>query len=212
MKKMMNRYNAKTWIVFIISLLAALFVFPNLPNRIPTHFNVFGAPDNFGSRWTIFLLPGIIFLLQFLAEWTRKYDPKAEAYETFKSQYYNIHFAVALLLFGVEVLLIAVIFGYSIDVSVIVRIATGFLIVYLGNIMPKFKHNYFVGIKTSWTLASEKVWYLTHRFAGKVWVIGGSLMVLSVFLPVTAGWLVFLIVTVLIVLLPLGASFYFFEK
>jgi len=212
MKKLFHRYSRKTWIVFGIALVLAVFVFPTLPDQIPIHFDTSGAPDNYGTRWSIFLMPGVIFGIQLLAEFTRKYDPRSEAYESFQSYYYNIHFAVALLMLGAEIMIICAIYGIDINMSLIMQAGAGFLFIFLGNMMPKFKHNYFVGIKTSWTLASEEVWYLTHRFAGKVWVVGGLLMLLSALLPVEASWWVYLLITLVLAVLPLGASFYYYNK
>ena len=212
MKKLYHQYNRKIWIVAVISLLVAIITFQNLPMRIPIHFDVTGTPDNYGSRWTIFLFPAINFLLIFLGDGLRKIDPRAESYEKFESKYYNFIFMVSLLMLGVEVMIIAFSLGYTMNVSRIIPVLVGLLFVYLGNVMPKFKHNYFVGIKTSWTLASEQVWYLTHRLTGKVWVAGGIVMLGSVLLPLNMIiWTILAVVTAL-VLVPVITSYYFFKK
>lgn len=167
MKKFFHQYNRKIWIVSIVTLLITIIVFPMLPTSIPIHFDVAGVPDNYGSRWMIFLFPIINFVLIFLADGLRKIDPKTEAYKKFEPQYYNIMFVVALLMLGVEIMTIAYTLGYTINISRVTPLLIGLLFVYLGNVMPKFKHNYFVGIKSSWTLASEKVWYHTTVSLGK---------------------------------------------
>lgn len=142
----------------------------------------------------------------------RRIDPKAESYEKFESKYYNVIFVVSLLMLGVEAMIIAFSLGYTMNVSRIIPVLVGLLFVYLGNVMPKFKHNYFVGIKTSWTLASEQVWYLTHRLTGKVWVGGGIVMVGSVLLPLNMIVWTILAVVATLVLVPVIASYYFFKK
>lgn len=212
MKRFFHRQNRKIWIVFLIALLISLVVLPQLPDRIPIHFDATGTADNYGSKWTIFLFPGIIFILLILAEVLRKIDPKSSSYQRFETQYYTIHFAVSLLMVGVQLLTIGYTFGFEVNISRIMPVIMGLLFIFLGNIMPKFKHNYFVGIRTSWTLASEQVWYLTHRLTGKVWVAGGIVILLTAFLPLDVIWVVFMVVIAVLVIVPLVASYYFFRK
>jgi len=78
--------------------------------------------------------------------------------------------------------------------------------------MPKFKHNYFVGIRTSWTLASEDVWYKTHRFGGKVWVAAGLLLITSLFFGVTGKAVIFIISLTVMVVAPIIYSYVEFQK
>jgi uncharacterized membrane protein len=68
---------------------------------------------------------------------------------------------------------VGVALGYNLNVGFLVKGGVALLFTLLGNIMGQLKHNYFVGIKTPWTLASEEVWRRTHRMAGKLWVLGG---------------------------------------
>lgn len=210
--KLVHRYNRKIWGIFILSLITGLFAFSNLPEEIPIHFNEVGDADNFGSRWTIFLAPGINFLTIFLAEGLKKIDPKKEAYKKFEKAYYNVLFFVCVLLWGTQLYTIAYIYNIPINIARIMPVIMGIMFVYIGNLMPKFKHNYFVGIKTSWTLASEKVWYLTHRFAGKVWVVFGILIIFTAFLPLQYISWVFIGVTLLVVLLPVVASYIYYQR
>jgi uncharacterized membrane protein len=212
MQKFFHPYNRKIWLVFILTLLIGIFIFPKLPEEIPVHFDVSGHADSYGSRWTIFLAPGINFAMIFLAESLRKIDPKSGTYKKFEPHYYNIHFIIALLMMGIQLMTIFYTFGYEINVSRIMPLMMGLLFIFLGNMMPKFKPNYFVGIKTSWTLASERVWYMTHRLAGKVWVIGGLFAVFLVFLPTRAIVWAFIIILAFLVLIPVLASLYFYQK
>lgn len=212
MKKFFHQYNRKLWLVFFLSLIVGMLVLPILPENIPIHFGPTGEADSFGSRWSIFLAPGINFILIFLTDELRKIDPKSENYKKFASYYYNTIFIVSLLMFGIQLITILYVFDYGINIARVMPVILGLMFIFLGNIMPKFKHNYFVGIKTSWTLASEKVWYLTHRFAGKVWLVGGFLMVFTGFLPVQAIVWACIIIAIFLVILPVGASYYFFNK
>lgn len=212
MKKFFHKYNRKLWIVFLISAIIGVIIFPQLPERIPVNFGVTGEANRFGSRWAIFMTPGINLLLIFFADVLRKIDPKAENYRKFEAQYYNVLFIVSLIMFGVQLLTIFYVLGYEVNIARVMPIIMGLMFIFLGNAMPKFKHNYFVGIKTSWTLASEKVWYLTHRLAGKIWVVGGIIALFSALLPVDYIIWAFIVITIIIVLIPMVASYYFFTK
>lgn len=212
MKNFFHKYNRKLWIVFLISAIIGVIIFPQLPERIPVNFGVTGEANRFGSRWAIFMTPGINLLLIFFADVLRKIDPKAENYRKFEAQYYNVLFIVSLIMFGVQLLTIFYVLGYEVNIARVMPIIMGLMFIFLGNAMPKFKHNYFVGIKTSWTLASEKVWYLTHRLAGKIWVVGGIIALFSALLPVDYIIWAFIVITIIIVLIPMVASYYFFTK
>ena len=210
--KLFHRYNRKNWIVFGLSLITGLLVFSNLPDTIPIHFNEVGEVDNYGSRWTIFLAPIISLIMILLAEGLRRIDPKKEAYKKFEKHYYNVIFFVCALLWGTQLITIAYIYVIDINIARVLPVVLGIMFIYIGNMMPKFKHNYFVGIKTSWTLASEKVWYLTHRFAGKIWVVFGTLIVFTAFLPINYIPWVFIGITLIIVVVPGVASYVFYRR
>ncbi|MHC1722346.1 MAG: SdpI family protein [Aminipila sp.] len=207
MKHLFNRYNLKTWVLFIIAIIVACVTLPNLPEKIPMHFNMAGEIDNYGSKYTIFLAPVLILLFQVISEVCRHIDPKKDNYDIFKNYFYQIIFLVGLVMLAMQGITIAAAFGKNVHISTIMPIMIGILFAFIGNMMPKLKHNYTVGIRTSWTLANEQVWYETHRFAAKVWVIGGLLMALSAILPTSWRFIVFLIVIILMVILPIVFSY-----
>jgi uncharacterized membrane protein len=102
--------------------------------------------------------------------------------------------------------------GYDIKIDIIVPIAVGILFIVLGNYMPKFKHNYFVGIKTPWTLANEKVWAKTHRFGGKVFIVMGLVLVFSAFINGIAQFIILMAVTLGGVFLLFLMSYLYFRE
>lgn len=88
----------------------------------------------------------------------------------------------------------------------------GVMFIVIGNYLPKIKQNRTLGIKISWTLNNEENWNKTHRFGGKVWVIGGLMILFSVFLPSTAMVLVMVCVIVAMVIIPTVYSYCIFKK
>ena len=88
----------------------------------------------------------------------------------------------------------------------------GAMMAFCGNIMPKFKPNYFTGVKTPWTLADENVWYLTHRFTGKLWVACGIQMIFAAFLPPFWKLCLFFPLILIMVLLPVLYSYLVYRR
>lgn len=183
MKKIFTKGNIKNWIAAVTSLIISVCVFFYLPDMIPTHFNGAGKVDGYGSRYTIFLFPGFMFLFIFCAEIFRNVDPKKENYKKFEKFYYYFFFLMNMVLLASELAVISCTFGFdNINISSIIIAAIGILFAFLGNMMPKIKQNYYMGFKTSWALADSNNWYKTHRLAGKVWTIGGIIIVLMSFI------------------------------
>jgi len=88
----------------------------------------------------------------------------------------------------------------------------GALFVVLGNYLPKCKQSFTTGIKIKWTLANEENWYATHRMAGKVWMVGGVLLVPCVFLPIEIAFLVFFVLLLVMILVPTIYSWRYYKK
>ncbi|ANB60292.1 SdpI family protein [Anoxybacteroides amylolyticum] len=175
----------KYW--FIIILIACSYVLsfiaiPYLPHEIAIHWNAAGEADSFTNKWwgallfPIFLT-GIVVLVIFLP----KLDPRKENYKKFAKVYRVFLHVFVLFLFSLHVVTLAYNMGFPVQVDVVVPIGVGVLFIVLGNYMPKIKPNYFFGIRTPWTLENEEVWQKTHRVGGKVFVIMGGLIMLTIF-------------------------------
>src|SRR5699024_2527521 len=126
-----------------------------------------------------FAEPLMMLFLTILLDVTRKIDTRRDNYKKFEKNFGGIKAAVCLLLLLVQLITPAVCLCIDIQVQIVLPVRVGILFIYLGNMMPKFKHNYFVGIKTPWTLADPDVWFQTHRFSGKIWCGGGFFIILS---------------------------------
>lgn len=208
MNRIFRTENIKIWILFAVTFLTAAISYGYLPEQIPVHFNAAGEIDNYGGRITVFLAPLVILIMILLAEFLRNADPKKSSYEKFSRQYYMIFFLVSLLMFLIQLYTIAVSFEIKIfNINVIMPAAVGLLFAVIGNSMPKFSQNYYVGIRTSWTLSDEDVWLKTHRVGGKIWFIGGLLMILSAFLPNPFKMIIFFAAVAALVLIPIIYSY-----
>lgn len=172
-------------VVLAALLITAVVVYPHLPELVPSHWNFRGEVDGYSNQfWGAFALPllaaGIYLGMLFIPY----IDPKRHNYALFAPAYRALRLGLVLLiavLYGLS--LIAALGGPANLVNRAVPAAVGALFVVIGNYLPQARFNYFVGIRTPWTLANEEVWRRTHRFSGLLFVFAGLLMIVAAFLP-----------------------------
>lgn len=209
----MKYISKKLFIIPFISFLLAIFAYPQLPEQIPTHFNFSGVPDAYSSKLFVFMMPLLSFVLTALAEVMPKLDPKSQNYERFPKAYQYLHIVTNLLFLFVNLFIIL----YSMEIMTVnigyfVSFFVGVMIIIFGNYMPKFKQNFFCGIKTPWTLSDEENWFKTHRFCGKVWIIGGLLIIFTPYLGEKLGIIFVILDAFLLVIIPCVYSYLLFQK
>ena len=196
---MKSRRNiALMWGFSLVPAVALLFVYGKLPLQVPISFGFDGAVNAYGPRPILWLLAGIGPLMALALQFVPRIDPKRDNYVKFQ-RYYD-QFAIFLELFFLAV------FGLSVAESLrpgtvsIGRMVTALvsvLLVLLGNMMGKIKHNYFFGIRTPWTLADPDVWNRTHSLGGKLWFALGLVLLPCSFLLPEQVFFVILMVGVL---------------
>ena len=191
----------------VVSLLLSLTVFSSLPEQIPAHWNVHGTVDRFAPKLTVFIFPGIIFLITILFQFMRRTDPNSDNYDKFQREYHRYTFVIGLVFFAVQIMTIAAAFRMDFNVNLIFCLGIGSLFIFIGNLLPKTKHNYFIGIRTPWTLADEQNWFRTHRLAGKIWVLGGLIVALTALAPESFQVPVFLTILAVMVVTPFVYSY-----
>ncbi len=158
----------------------ALAVYGRLPEQVPTHFGLSGEPDGWTPRLPgAFLMPllaaGVYLLLIVL----RRIDPRGANYSRFEETWWVFLNVIALLMTAIHVLSLGFAIGWPIDMARAVTVTVGLLFVGLGNYMPRLRSNWWMGIRTPWTLESEEVWRDTHRVGGWAFVAAGLLVVLA---------------------------------
>lgn len=170
-------------IITFISFVAQVCILPTLPDTIPIHWNASGEIDGYGPKWMALLLAALPMAMILLMRVMPKIDPKRESYEKHMDVYIIVTILVALLLLILSWVVILAAENAAIPTDRIVPGLLGALFAIIGNYMPRIRHNYSFGIRTSWTLASETVWKKTHRLGGILFVICGTVMVLQAVFP-----------------------------
>lgn len=201
------------WIWLAGMLIAAILIYPHLPDRVPSHWNFRGEVDAYSSRlFGAFFAPLLSAGLYILLLVTPLIDPRRENYSRFTGAYRFLRWSFVLFMSAIYAVTVLNALGYRVDVGFVVKALTGVLFVIIGNFMGQFRHNYFVGIKTPWTLASEEVWQRTHRLGAKIWVAGGLVCLSTAPLQSTWGISIFFAAIGVMVVIPTVYSYYLFQK
>ena len=197
---------AVTSLITLLPIAASVLLWDKLPDVVATHWGVDGEPDGWSKKWVAVIgLPLVLCALHWLCAFATAWDKRnRDQNKKVLSLMLWICPVVSLVAFGaiyMEVL------GKSLQVSMIVPVFLGVMFIVIGNYLPKCKRNSMIGIKVKWTLESEKNWNATHRLAGRLWVIGGLLLLVGAFLPETVLlWWEFGLM-VIIVLVPVVYSY-----
>lgn len=178
------RSELPMWLLLAGMFALAAITWAWAPNRIPVHWDVAGQVDRYGSKAEgllgIPLLAAGVYLLMLLLP---RVDPGRANYDRFAGAYLVIRTGIITLLallYGVVHLWIR---GRQVDVTAVVPLLVGGLLVVVGNLMGKIRPNWFVGIRTPWTLSSQTAWSSTHRVGGWVFVGMGLVVMAAGTLP-----------------------------
>jgi uncharacterized membrane protein len=200
---MKNRYLLMCVLVVLATLAFTFAFYSKLPATIPTHWNGAGEIDAYGPRSFVFIHTA--FMVLFMLVWMvlPSLSPKRFSVDTFSATYWHICLVIVAMLGYFQCVMVWGAYSPSMPMN---RAMFGGLAVFLGllgNVMGKVRRNFWIGIRTPWTLASERVWYSTHRFAAKTMFIGAVLSLIGA----VAGVPLWLCLTVLLAG-PIVPAFY----
>lgn len=172
-------------LLIVAALGFGVWALPSLPERVATHWGLEGEPNGWSSRGVlVFLLPAFGFVLAGVLSILPRIDPRRASYELHGGTYW----AIANVVLGFFALLhIAVVgfnLGWRVPMDRLLGLSVGALFVLIGNLMTRIRPNWFMGIRTPWTLSSDLVWRKTHRVGGYAFVAAGLLGILAaLFIP-----------------------------
>ena len=171
-----------TSLLVLLPLAAGLLLWNRLPAQLPMHWNAAGEVDGWGSRWMVVcLLPLFLLLIHWICVVACFIDPKNKG-QNRKALGLVLWVCPAVsLLAGFMSFSSAL--GMGLRIEKLVLIFLGLLFIIIGNYLPKCKQNYTIGIRVMWDLDDEENWTATHRFASRLWVGCGVVILLLAFLP-----------------------------
>ena len=198
-------------ILLLSPIIFGMIVWNKLPESMPIHWGVNGEADRWSSKpFAVFVLPLLILAIHGICIFAsrkdfrnKKQSPKVMGL---------VLWICPLLSVMANSLTYAISLGKEINVLFVVSLTMGALFVLIGNYLPKCQQNRTVGIRIIWTLKNEANWNATHRFAGKVWVIGGLLLMASSLLPYSILPWAMIALLVVFISLPVLYSYRFYRK
>ncbi|MGE5422908.1 MAG: SdpI family protein [Ignavibacteriales bacterium] len=201
------------WLVMAGMLAAAFFIYPNLPAEVPRHWNIHGEVDGYWpGLYGAFFAPLLAVGLYVLLVVTPLFDPRRDNYVRFSGAYRFLRWSLVLftvLMYGISIMAAL---GYAIRIDMLVKAGVAILFIIIGNFMGQFRPNYFVGIKTPWTLSSEEVWTSTHRTGARIWVLGGLICLATAPVREVWGFWIFLIVVAIMSIVPIIYSYILYKR
>ena len=193
----MRRSSVIILLIILAFFIAALYLYPQMPDEMASHWNFRGEVDDYLPKfWGLFLMPIISLGLFLLFLLIPKIDPLKANIERFRKYFDGFIVFIIVFLFYIYLLSIAWNLGKRFDMSQMMVPALGILFYYCGILVENAKRNWFIGIRTPWTLSSEKVWEKTHKIGGKLFKVTGLITLLGIFFPNYAFY--FILVPVLL--------------
>jgi uncharacterized membrane protein len=181
----MKKITATILILILLSLAIATYSYQKIETeKIASHWNAQGEVDGYMSKfWGTFLFPLIIIAVYLIFLAIPKIDPLKTNIEKFRKHYNTFFLVLILFLLYVFILTILANLNYNLNMTMTIIPAIGILFFYIGTIMKKLKRNWFIGIRTPWTLSDDKVWQKTHALGATLFKIIGVILILTTFAP-----------------------------
>jgi uncharacterized membrane protein len=210
--------NTKTSYIIIALITLASFAigfyfYPVFPAEVASHWGLNGEVNGYMSKfWGLFLMPIIMIVLSLLLFWLPKIDPLKENVAAFRKYYDGVIVGIILFLFYIHLLTILWNTGYHFDMGKMIVPPVALMWYLLGVALPNIKQNWFMGIRTPWTLANIRVWDETHIWSGKIFRCSALVALVGFLLP---SYLMFWFLIVPIVFSAIGSvvySYFLFGK
>ncbi|SDQ27977.1 SdpI family protein [Streptococcus equinus] len=209
MKKINKEFLMTALVIALPVVIGAIF-WNQLPEKIPTHFGIDGQADGYSSKlFTLFAFPALFLLFQIICLASFEKESVKVNIPAKMRRFYTWLIPVLSLIIQGSIYANALGFIKSGPTLVTTFLAIVFIVI--GNYLPKIQRNATVGIRIPWTLSDDKNWYKTHRMAGKLWVIGGLIILLESFIQVALPYVMGVVIAIMIVV-PIVYSFILSRK
>ena len=199
--------------IVLLPFIYLAYIWNQLPEKVPMHWDIKGEIDRYGEKMELIIIPILLPLLVYIIFLiVPKIDPKNKLNKMGN----KLQTIKVLLTTFMSILALFIIYSaknQSFANPNYIILLIGVLYIILGNYFKTIKANYFIGIRTPWTLENESVWKKTHKLGGKLWFVGGIIVVLtSLILDKEPNVTVFLIITGIITTIPIVYSYIIFKN
>ena len=205
----------KEFPILLIALSPIIYlalIWNNLPDTVPVHWNHKGEIDRYGSKTTLLyialLMPLILYALFLLIP---KIDPKKQIAKM-GGKFQKLRFIITVFISITTIYIIYATKTMSLFNQNFMILLVGGLFLIFGNYFKTISPNYFIGIRTPWTLKNETVWKETHNVGGKLWFIGGLTLLVTGLVFSKSNYIVFIAITTILIVVPIIYSYLRFKK
>ncbi|AAM30079.1 SdpI family protein [Methanosarcina mazei] len=208
----MRKVTAAITGLVLLSFILSIYFYPQVPDQMATHWDSQGEVNGYMSKfWGTFFMPLLITGLVILFLVIPKIDPRKENIEMFRKHYEGFRLILILFLVMVHLHILLWNTGTQISPNAVIPLGIGLLFYYAGVLTENAEQNWFIGIRTPWTLSSEKVWKRTNRLGGKLFRIAGITAFSGVFFPEYAIYFI-LVPAVIVVVITVVYSYLEYKK
>jgi len=212
---MNNNFKKELPIILIVALpfIYLGYIWKDLPESVPMHYNIHGEVDRYGNKIELLIIPFLLPLLTYLIMLAfPSLDPNNQA-EKMGSKFQNLKFILVSFLSILALYILKTTHDPELmNVSTVYGLV-GILFMILGYFFQSIKSNYFIGIRTPWTLKDKNVWHRTHNMAGVLWIIGGlGIAICSFVTEAKTAFIIMMSITAIITLIPIIYSYLEFKK
>ncbi|MBE6671136.1 MAG: DUF1648 domain-containing protein [Ruminococcaceae bacterium] len=198
-------------ILIFLPSVAGVILWDRLPEIMTTHWGADGNADGFASKaLAVFVMPLILLALHWICIFITVKDPKNKGQNN--KVFGIVLWITPMISIFANTVVYAVSLGMELDLMTYTMLLMGLMFTVIGNYMPKCKQNFTLGIKIKWTLENEENWNATHRFAGKVWFIGGVLLMICAFVQESLFMYLLVGAIFVLVLMPTVYSYLYYKK
>lgn len=206
-----DRANLLCYLFIVATVAAAAWLYPALPDPMPSHWNADGEVDGWMPKFQgVAVLPGSAILVFIVFRLIPRISPKGFRTESFSGVLNVLQVATVAFMCFVSFLVLFTAKGVDVRMNQMIFGGMGVLFIVIGSYLGKVRKNFFVGIRTPWTLASDEVWARTHRMAGWTFIVMGIVFLAGTFVPVDPMWLVGIVV--LLAFVPVVYSYLLYRR
>jgi len=168
----------------LVSFMVSLYFYPLMPEKIAIHWNIQGEVDGYAPKFHgLFIIPFIFTGITFLFITIPRIDPLRKNVEKFRKYYDGFIVLLSAFMVFIHLYVISWNIGIRISPNIVLPPGLGILFSYCGILCENAKRNWFIGIRTPWTLSSERVWEKTHKVGGRLFKACGIISIVGLLFP-----------------------------